>query len=446
MAQGLVSAQQGVEKRQRDPGPAGLSRVGPGLVFMLSAFGAGDIVANAAAGAQYRFSLAWLLLLALVFRFVWLDASARYVLVTGESILQGLHRLGKGVTWIMFAVILVVRHGLNLSKVLLIGEASQILLPLPFAGGEVVWSLVGTSAAFALVCWGGYPWVERLFKWLMAGLGGSLAVAAVIHFPEPSSLWSGFFRPEIPASAGPFSTALIMLALVGTEAGSMTNLTYSYFLREKGWRDLSKLSLQRRELAGSISCMFLLGIMLQITAAGVFSGSHESIRTTRDLVHLLGETQGTFGVLVFTLGLWAAVFTGFTGATTGYALMAVDAARNLLGWRRGQGKSFRPGEAATRRDPLYRILAGLWILAPAYILLVDAEPLHLLLATHAAAAMMIPLLACGLLYLINQRRLEGRFRHRWLTNVVLSLIAMASVGMGLAELYRWGLAATFGQP
>jgi Mn2+/Fe2+ NRAMP family transporter len=413
---------------------------------MLSAFGAGDIVSNAAAGAQYRFSLAWLLLLALVFRFVWLDASARYVLVTGESILQGLHRLGKGVTWIMFGVILVVRHALNLSKVLLIGEATQILLPLPFAGGEVFWSLAGTSAAFALVCWGGYPWVERLFKWLMAGLGASLAVAAVIHFPEPSSLWSGLFHPEIPASVGPFSATLIMLALIGTEAGSMTNLTYSYFLREKGWRDISRLSLQRRELAGSISCMFLLGIMLQITAAGVFSGSHESIRTTRDLVHLLGESQGTFGVLVFTLGLWAAVFTGFTGATTGYALMAVDAARNLLGCRWGQGKASPPGEAAARRDPLYRILVGLWILAPAYILLVDAEPLHLLLATHAAAATLIPLLACGLLYLINQHRLAGKFRHRWVPNVVLILIIMGSIGMGLAELYRWGLAATFGRP
>ncbi len=421
----------------------GLSRIGPGLVFMLSAFGAGDIVSNAAAGAQYRFSLAWVLLLALAFRFVWLDASARYVLATGESILQGLHRLGRGVTWGIFIIIVVVRHALNLSKVLLIGEATQILLPLPWSGGEVIWSLVGTGAAFAVVCWGGYAGVERIFTWLMAALGCSLALSAAIHFPGLGHLVSGLLYPALPESHGPFGTALVVLALIGTEAGSMTNLTYSYFLREKGWRSMSALSLQRRELMSSISCMFLLGIMLQITAAGVFSGSHESIRTTRDLVRLLEESQGDFGVLVFAIGLWAAVFTGFTGATTGYALMAVDAARNLLGWTWGQGGGKHSQDP--RHDRLYRLLTGLWILGPLYILLSDAEPLRLLLLTHAAAALMIPLLACGLLYLVNQRRLDGKFRARWLTNSVLVLIAATSVGAALVELIRRTAIAIAGQ-
>lgn len=412
-----------------------ITHFGPGLVFVLSALGAGDIVSNAASGAQFRFSLAWVLLLALVFRFVWLDASARYVLLTGESLLQGLHRLGAWLTWLMFGIILVVRHALNLSKVLMLGEAVQLLVPLPWPNAKVAWSLLFTAAGFLLVGWGGYSRVEKLFTGFLAVLGGSLAAAALVHFPDPRALFTGLFVPAFPESSGPFGTPLLILALIGTEAGSMTNLTYSYFVREKGWRDESFLRIQRRELLASISCMFLMGVLLQITAAGVFATSGGAVSSTGDLVRLLEASQGTFGVVVFALGLFAAVFTGLVGATTGYALMAVDAARNLLGWR-----WLAPSEPGrdVHRDPLYRILAGIWILGPAYILLFDVEAVHLLLITHAVAALMIPFLSCGLLYLINRPALRHRFRRRWLANTVLVLIAAASVGVAAVGLIqRW---------
>lgn len=407
-------------------------RFGPGLVFVLSALGAGDIVSNAAAGAQFRFSLAWVLLLALVFRFFWLDASARYVLLTGETLLQGLHRLGAGLTWSLMGLIVVVRHVMNLNKAILLGEAVQFLIPLPLPGAKVIWSVFFTLLAFYLVGWGGYSKVEKVFTAMLAVLGASLTAAAVIHFPGFDAIASGLFTPSLPDSAGPFPTPLLILALIGTEAGSMTNLTYSYFVREKGWKDGSFFKIQRRELLASISCMFLMGLLLQITAAGVFGSSHSALSNTRDLLQLLAESQGTFGAVVFALGLFAAVFTGMVGATTGYALMAVDAARNLLGWRWGRSPDLsRP----PFRDPLYRLLSAFWIVVPLYILWFDVEPIRLLLVTHAAVALMIPLLACGLLYLINRPGVRDRFQRRHLTNGVLVMISALALGLAVSRLF-----------
>ncbi|GAB4236011.1 MAG: Nramp family divalent metal transporter [Acidobacteriota bacterium] len=407
-----------------------MQKFGPGLVFLLSALGAGDIVSNAAAGAQYRFSLAWVLLGALVFRFVWLDTSARYVLLTGQSLLQGFHRFGSWATWFVLGAVVLVRHGLNLSKILLLGEATQLLFPLPGSSGTAIWAVFWSLVAFAVVVWGGYRWIEKLFTGILVALGGMFVAAAYYHFPPVEALVAGLTVPSLPAGDGPFSTPIVILALIGTEAGSMTNLTYSYFVREKGWRTAEAMTRQRRELFGSISCMFLMGLLVQITAAGVFAQRGAAFRSTEELVQLLGETQGVFGSVVFALGLWAALFTGLVGATTGYGLIAVDAVRRLL----FPGRS---GEVAResrepKHDPLFRGLAALWILGPLYILWIPVEPLELLLLSHALAALMIPLLALGLLALVNGRSLRERFAYRWVVNAVLVLITGSSLAAAVA--------------
>ena len=65
------------------------------------ALGAGDIVSNATAGATFGYHLIWALGMTLIFRFVWVNTSAKYVLVTGESLFTGYGRLGHWVVWVI---------------------------------------------------------------------------------------------------------------------------------------------------------------------------------------------------------------------------------------------------------------------------------------------------------------------------------------------------------
>ena len=69
-----------------------LVSIGPGFVYVLTVMGAGDIVSNVTAGASYGYHLIWALGMTLVFRFVWVNASAKYVLVTGENKFSGTGR------------------------------------------------------------------------------------------------------------------------------------------------------------------------------------------------------------------------------------------------------------------------------------------------------------------------------------------------------------------
>lgn len=67
--------------------------VGPGLVFALSVVGAGDYVATSGHRRDAWRRPATYLLVASVCRYVWVNACARYVLVTGETPFAGFARV-----------------------------------------------------------------------------------------------------------------------------------------------------------------------------------------------------------------------------------------------------------------------------------------------------------------------------------------------------------------
>src|SRR5215510_1242180 len=128
--------------------------VGPGIVFALSTIGVGDFVTNTAVGAQHRYGLLWLLIVAGVFRFVWLRSSAKYTLVTGETLIQGYSRIGNWLVWIVFVAMTVVQHFFSLFKYPLYGQCLNMVAPLGPHGVEI-WALVTVGAALVFLWTGG---------------------------------------------------------------------------------------------------------------------------------------------------------------------------------------------------------------------------------------------------------------------------------------------------
>jgi Mn2+/Fe2+ NRAMP family transporter len=57
----------------------GWASLGPGLVFLTAMTGPGALLSNAAAGASYGYDLIWALALSLLFRYVWVNTSARSI-------------------------------------------------------------------------------------------------------------------------------------------------------------------------------------------------------------------------------------------------------------------------------------------------------------------------------------------------------------------------------
>jgi len=413
-----------------------LLRLGPGLVFALSVVGPGDIVANAAAGSEYGYSLIWALGLTLIIRYIWISTSAKYVLVTGKTLLQGYASVGSWVIWALFFSMILVKHLQNVYKVALIGTTADLLYPLPHAASPTIWALLFTLSGFAMMFWGGYKTVEFFFKILIALLGAFLLVGALLSEPDISGIIRGSLIPSLPHASGLYSALFLLMVLIGTESGSMTNLTYTYFMYEKGWRDLSYLKRQRLDLAFGAGSIFLLGALLQITAAGTLGRSDAQLNGPENLMQILVESHGSLGFTVFGLGLFAAVFTSYVGATTGYALIITDICRRLLP---SIGKLFGgPGDPADiKKDPVYRWSIVFWSFSPLYILFVDAKPIPLVLLVSALTVILIPLLALCLLVITNRKESMGDFRNGWFVNTVLLALVAASIYLTAVNGMGW---------
>lgn len=378
--------------------------VGPGLVFALAVVGMGDFVTNASLGAAYGYAFLWLLAVGVLFRFTWLDTSARYALATGEGLIEGLARLGRPLVLSLFLVAPILGHILNLARIVLFGQIAQLLIPLPIAHGAAAYGIAFVVVALLAILKGGYAWLERFSKWLIVGLGLGLIAAALFSRPDMLAILRGLI-PSVPPTTDIRSTLLMVTALVGTEAGSLTNLTYASFLRAKGWRDASALDLQRRDLIFSVSAIFLVGVLTQIAAASTMMGSGMPLKTASDLVHVIADKLGPMGVLIVAVGLSSKVFSSTVGGTIGYALIITELGRRYVPGLRRVGPEADSQEV--HRDPLFVWTSVLLVVSPLYGLMTDWTPVTLVLLSQAATVVLIPVLSLSLVRLTRQRERMG---------------------------------------
>ena len=243
-----------------------MASVGPGFVYGLTVLGTGDVVSNSTAGAGYGYQLIWALGLTMVFRYIWVNTSAKYVLVTGESLMAGYGRVGTWVPLLISLSFFPLRHFTNMYLILIMGNSAHLAVPLPTEWSAKIWGIFFMLIGFAMMFWGGYGVIESFCKGLTAVMALSLLIAALLSDPDPVAILQGAFIPSLPQAHGLYSAVLILMALIGNEAGSTSNLTYSYFIREREWNSVSYLKQQRFDLAVSVVGLFILGALLQIAA------------------------------------------------------------------------------------------------------------------------------------------------------------------------------------
>ncbi len=410
--------------------------LGPGLVYILTALGAGDIVSNATAGATFGYQLIWALGMTLIFRFVWVNTSAKYVLVTGESLFTGYGRLGHSVVWVILISLLPLRHLYNLYVILIIGSSADLLFHLPTQWSAQIWTCFFTFVGFAMMFWGGYPVVESFCKFLVGGMGASLLLAALLSKPDPAAILQGTFIATLPQAQGLYSAVLIVMALIGAEVGSTANLTYPYFIIEKGWKNASYLKRQRFDLAFAIGCMFVMGGLLQIAAAGTIHPLGLDVKDANDLARIFSETQGVVGWAIFCLGLWGASFSTFVGANIGSALIVTDVCRTFVpGLKRSVEREKE--RYTTKNDPIYRWTIIFWSFSPLYIIFTGVSPVWLVLTVSAFTVVLIPILVISLLLITNDKSLMGKYKNGWFTNSVMMLLVFIVLYFTYVNLLDW---------
>ncbi len=407
-----------------------LLAIGPGIVYLLSSAGPNDLVSNSAAGANFGYSLLWTLLVIGAAHFVLLEATARFVIATGESMLSAYVRVARWVPWVFLGAIVARRHLSNLYHVLLLGIALGWLTGAQSPASLDAFSLASCAAAFAVMYLGSYRTAERFCKPLALFLGLTVLLTVVLARPDPVLVWEGITRPSLPPDSGSEGVGLgtVLLLLVGAGVGSLNNLKYSAFVYAKGWRDPSHLRTQRIDLVVSCLGAFLLAAALQMAAAAVLRPLGLKANDVEDLVPLFTVALGQLGKVLMAVGLWTTVFSTYMSSNTGYALMVCDILAALQ-----NGK-----QTPEQRGRLRRWILVIFCVSPMYVLWTNWKPVPLVVASSLLMTLAVPMVTVLLLCIVTDRKRLGAYANGPLATAAMLIIVAASLVVtyrGVVEIF-----------
>jgi Mn2+/Fe2+ NRAMP family transporter len=398
---------------------------GPGLVVAAAGIGSGDVVSATVGGANYGVVLLWCIVIGAFFKFVLNEGIARWQLATGTTVVEGWAQHLPGIVTIYFGIYLVlwtVAVSAALTNATGLGIANLTGGAIPQSWGAVLHSLVGC----AFVALGGYTGFERLMKALVATMGFSILVCAVWTFHEPARAITGLVVPQIPSGAG-----RQVLSLIGGIGGSITILSYNYWMKEEKLSGSGALKYVRGDVAIAylFTALFGLSIMLIANQAFFTSGVRlTDAQAVSKMAEMLGEILGPFGVYAYSIGFWAAVFASLLGVWQSIPYLYADF------WAIATKQSAAAREAAVKvTSTPYRLALAFITLAPLPFAF-TGRPIAVIVVYTIVGSLFVPFLAATLLYLNNRVRWTSDVpRNHWTTNVVLLLILALFTMIGAQE-------------
>lgn len=399
------------------------SQLAPGILLAATGVGAGDILTTSLAGSEVGLVLLWTVVAGALLKFTLSEGIARWQLATGATLLEGWAlRLGPWIRWLFLAYLLLYTLSVGGALASACGVAGTGFFPVgdPHTS-RVFWGVLH-SAVGLLIAWRGS---FRLFEIVMAALAGIMFFAVVLTAiaigPDYRAVAAGFI-PSVPAQGSSW-----VLAVLGGVGGTVTLLSYGYWIREEGRSGIEDVRVCRWDLAvgNGMTALFGLGALvigsrLELEGQGAVLASQ--------LADQLARVVGAWGRWLFLAGFWGAVFSSLLGVWQSIPYLFADFLE--LSRVRTAGA---PRSSNLRATKPYR----------AYLLFIATVPLVALLrpvreiqlAYGVVACLFMPLLALTLLILNNRKAwVGGQFATPLAANVVLVVALALFSYLGAQEL------------
>jgi Mn2+/Fe2+ NRAMP family transporter len=180
---------------------------GPGILMAAAAIGASHLVASTRAGAEYGWQLAWLVLAVNLVKYPFFAAGARYTAATGESLLEGYLRQGRGYLWLFTGLNTIAAVASTAGVCMLTAAMLTQFIPLSID----VLALIVLITSLVLLIVGHYKWLDSITKIIMFVLTISTLIAVSLAF---SNQWG---KPNMTTTADAWQWANVgfLVAMMG---------------------------------------------------------------------------------------------------------------------------------------------------------------------------------------------------------------------------------------
>jgi Mn2+/Fe2+ NRAMP family transporter len=329
--------------------------LGPGLLLAATGVGGGDLATATFVGGMLGTAVLWAVALGAFMKFVVTEGIARWQLATGQTIIEGaVHRLGPMVIWIFLPYFLLWSFFVGAAQMSANGVALHAIIPVfdDPNDGKLAFGVLSSLVGLAIVLRGGFRAFDIAMKVCIGVMFVTIALTAVALWPGTGQVLRGLLVPALPRAD---SEAIVWtVSLIGGIGGTLTVLSYGYWLREEGRTSPEDLRTCRIDLAASYFMMALFGILMMIVGQTVkLEGQGTAMLVV--LSDRLGEELGPVGKWLFLAGTFGTVFSSLLGVWQATPYLFAEC------WRLGVRRNEKPVDI---HSPTYRWFLVVFAVVP----------------------------------------------------------------------------------
>jgi NRAMP (natural resistance-associated macrophage protein)-like metal ion transporter len=390
-----------------------LAVVGPGIITANVDNDAGGITTYSVAGANYGYSMLWMLPFVALALIIVQEMSARLGVMTGKG-LADLIRESWGVR--ATAVILGVLVFANLANT--VSEFAGVAASMEIFGvSKFIAVPVAAVVVWLLIVKGNYRVVERVFL-VASAIYLAYVASGIMAQPSWPQVAHAFVTPSFQFNAAYIT---MFVTIIGTTIAPWMQFYQQASIVDKGLKP-ADFGYERVDVVvGSLFAVFVAAFIIIACAATLYAhGLH--VETAQDAALALAPLAGRYAFILFALGLLnASVFSAaILPLSTAYVVC------EAFGLESGVGHDLKDAPV------FFIIYTALIVLGAAIILLPIKSLVQAMLASQTLNGVLLPIILIVMLRLINDRRLMGRYVNGRVGNILTW--AMVAIIIGLTAI------------
>jgi NRAMP (natural resistance-associated macrophage protein)-like metal ion transporter len=407
------------------------SVVGPGIITANADNDVGGILTYSQAGAQFGYTILWLLIPVTIALIVTQEMCARMGAVTGKG-LADLIRENFGVKVTAWVLLLFVICDLGNTATEFAGVASAAPIFGSYLGihaAQLLKTILVIAAAivvFLTITRGNYKVVERIFLAFCAVYLSYVISGIVIH-PD----WHEILRQTILPRFTPTKAYILMvIAVIGTTISPWMQFYIQAAVVDKGVREDQYGASRVDVVSGAIVTDVIAFFIIICCAATIYihnlhapAAAQIQVNDASDVAVALQPIAGELAALLFAVGLLnAAIFTAsILPLSTAYYVC------EAFGFERGIDRRF------SEAPIFYSLYLALIVIGAGVVIIPGAPLLAIIFYSQVLNGVLLPVVLVLMLLLINNKRLMGSWTNgrvfngiAWATVVIVALLTGVS--------------------
>ncbi len=286
-----------------------LKSLGPGFLLAGAAIGVSHLVQATRAGAEFGFSLIWVLLLACLSKYPFLEFGPRYTAATGKDLITGYKELGKFSYYTYILITLGTMFVIQASVTIVTAGLAEQLFHLGWS--PFVWSIIILAFCIALLWIGKYGGLDFSMKVIVTLLTIVTLISVIFAFnagtlentlaTSPPSYWN-------------LGGIAFLIAFMGWMPIPLdASVWHSMWTREKAKNTNKQLSVKNSFIdfnVGYLSASFI-GLLFLLLGALVMFGRGESFSKNS-----VGFATQLIELYQFLLGNWSYLLVSIAALIT----------------------------------------------------------------------------------------------------------------------------------